>query len=66
MVGTRGLASKVNSAMTELRKIGDGFCPRDVTESSDRLTNKEGFREGLKRRAGTETRIGILKNVFPG
>lgn len=64
--GDRGLTSKVNSAMLERRKIGDGFCPRDVTELSDRLTHEEGFREGLKRRAGTEARIGIFKNVFLG
>lgn len=64
--GDRGLTSKVNSAMLERRKIGDGFCPRDVTGLSDRLTNEEGFRDGLKRRAGTEARIGIFKNVFLG
>jgi hypothetical protein len=64
--GDRGLTSKVNSAMLERRKIGDGFCPRDVTVLSDRLANEEGFRDGLKRRAGTEARIGIFKNVFLG
>ena len=64
--GDRGLTSKVNSAMLERRKVGDGFCPRDVTELSHRLANEEGFRDGLKRRAGTEARIGIFKNVFLG
>ena len=64
--GDRGLTSKVNSAMLDRREIGDGFCPRDVTELSNRLANEEGFREGLKRRAGTEARIGIFKNVFLG
>ena len=64
--GDRGLASKINSAMLERRKIGDGFCPRDVIELSNRLTHEEGFRDGLKRRAGTEARIGIFKNVFLG
>jgi hypothetical protein len=64
--GDRGLASKVNSAMLERREIGDGFCPRDVTVLADKLTNEEGFRDGLKRRAGTEARIGIFKNVFLG
>ena len=66
MWGDRGLTSKVNSAMLERRQIGDGFCPRDVTELSNRLANEEGFRAGLKRRAGTEARIGIFKNVFLG
>jgi hypothetical protein len=64
--GDRGLTSKVNSAMLERRRIADGFCPRDVAELSDRLANEPGFRQGLKRRAGTEARIGIFKNVFLG
>jgi hypothetical protein len=60
----RGLAGKLNTAMLERRGIGDGFCPRDVADLSDKLANEPGFREGLKRRAGTEARIGIFKNVF--
>ena len=64
--GDRGLTSKINSAMLKRREISDGFCPRDVIELSNRLANEEGFREGLKRRAGTEARIGIFKNVFLG
>ena len=64
--GDRGLASKVNSAMLKRREIGDGFCPRDVAELSTRLASEEGFRAGLKRRAATEARIGIFKNVFLG
>jgi hypothetical protein len=64
--GDRGLTSKINSAMLQRREIGDGFCPRDVSELSDRLANEPGFRQGLKRRAGTEARIGIFKNVFLG
>ena len=31
-----------------------------------RVANEHGFRQGLKRRAGTEARIGIFKNVFLG
>ncbi|MFU8894687.1 MAG: hypothetical protein ACNA8L_13785 [Luteolibacter sp.] len=64
--GDRGLASKANTAMLNRRDIGDGMCPREVAVLADRLANEEGFREGLKRRAGTEARIGILKNVFLG
>jgi hypothetical protein len=52
--------------MLEQRGIGDGLCPRNVGELADKLANQEGFREGLKRRAGTEARIGIFKNVFLG
>ena len=64
--GDCGLASKINSTMLERRQIGDGFCPRDVIEISNRLTHEEGFRAGLKRRAGTEARIGIFKKLFLG
>lgn len=64
--GDRGLASKPNASMLERRGIGNGLCPRNVSELADKLANQEGFREGLKRRAATEGRIGIFKNVFLG
>ena len=64
--GDRGLTSKANSVMLASREIRDGFCPRNVSELSDKLTNEPGFRQGLKRRAGTEARIGIFRNVFCG
>lgn len=64
--GDRGLFSKANKAMLEERGIRSGLCPRDVAELADLLDNETGFREGLKRRAGTEARIGIFKNVFLG
>lgn len=64
--GDRGLFSKANKQMLDERGIRSGLCPRDVAELADRLENETGFREGLKRRAGTEARIGIFKNVFMG
>ena len=64
--GDRGLFSKANQEMLEELGIRSGLCPRDVAELADRLENETGFREGLKRRAGTEARIGIFKNVFLG
>ena len=64
--GDRGLFSKANKEMLEERGIRSGLCPRDVAELAERLENETGFREGLKRRAGTEARIGIFKNVFLG
>ncbi len=39
---------------------------RNVSELAAKLANQQGFREGLKRRAATEGRIGIFKNVFLG
>ncbi len=64
--GDRGLASKPNTALLAERGIGNGLCPRNVSELADKLVNQEGFREGLKRRGATEGRIGIFKNVFLG
>ncbi len=53
--GDRGLSSKPNGAMLEKRGIGNGLCPRNVAELSERLAGEPGFREGLKRRAGSLT-----------
>jgi hypothetical protein len=52
--------------MLDKRGIGNGLCPRNVIELTDKLATREGFREGLERRAATEGRIGIFKNVFLG
>jgi hypothetical protein len=64
--GDRGLASKPNTVRLEKRGIGNGLCPRNVSELAHKLATQQGFREGLKRRAATEGRIGIFKNVFLG
>lgn len=64
--GDRGLASKLNKEILESLGIRDGLCPRDVAELAKRLDGEPGFRAGLKRRAGTEARIGVFKNVFMG
>ena len=58
------MASKANKELLEELGIRDGLCPRDVAELAKRLDQEPGFRDGLKRRAGLEGRIGILKNVF--
>jgi IS5 family transposase len=64
--GDRGLFGKTNDAMLDGMGIRSGLCPRGVKDLADRLRNEPGFREGLKRRAGTEARIAIFKNVFMG
>ncbi len=64
--GDRGLFSKANEKSLESLGIRSGLCPRDVRDLTYRLRNEEGMREGLKRRAGTEARISIIKNVFMG
>lgn len=64
--GDRGLHSKANEKLLKSRGIQSGLCPRSVAELADRLENEPGMREGLKRRAGTEARIGILVGTFMG
>lgn len=64
--GDRGLACKPNAELLEKRGIGNGLCPRNPGELADKLANRQGFRGGLKRRAATEGRIGIFRNVFLG
>jgi hypothetical protein len=64
--GDRGLFSQKNEAALAVHKVKSGLCPRDPAELQERLQEDEGFRPGLKRRGGTEARIGILKNVFVG
>jgi len=64
--GDRALMSAANIKALEKRGIHSGLCPRNPEELAQRLLEEPGFREGLKRRAGTEARIGIFKNVFVG
>jgi len=64
--GDRGLFSKANEEYLQKQGIQSGLCPRRVQELKRRLGEEEGFGEGLRRRGGTEARIGIFKNVFMG
>jgi hypothetical protein len=59
----RGFASKHNSAILEAHAIFDGLCPRDPKELATKMKD-EVFAGGQKRRAQTEARVAILKNVF--
>lgn len=59
----RGFASKSNSAILATNDIFDGLCPRDPKELSEKMKD-EVFAAGQKRRAQTEGRVAILKNVF--
>lgn len=61
----RGMHSKNNVEYLEEKGIQSGLCPRDPQELSD-MMKEPGVREGMKRRANTEARIGIFKNVFLG
>jgi len=41
--GDRGLTSKSNFIMLEKRSIGNGLCPRNVSELADKLSNNKTF-----------------------
>jgi hypothetical protein len=64
-VADRGFASASNSRHLQQQEIYDAICPRSVPALHERLQEPK-FRELQKRRAGTEARIGILKNVHIG
>ena len=48
------------------RGIGNGLCPRNVSELAYELAHQQGFRKGLKRRAPTKGRAGTFKNILLG
>jgi hypothetical protein len=62
----RGFFSADNERKLKREKIKSGLCPRDPCELQRRLEQDEGMADGLRRRAGTEARIAILKNGFTG
>jgi hypothetical protein len=63
--GDRGFASRANHQWLEQEKITDAICPRSPQELVKRMKSTN-FRKIQKRRAQTEGRIGIMKNVFLG
>lgn len=64
--GDRGLHSQANEKHLEAENIRSGLCPSNIRHLSERLKNEPGFREGLKRRAGTEARVSIIIRDFMG
>ena len=63
--GDRGFYSADNSRLLEEEGIYNAICPKPVRELENRLCEGD-FVRLQKRRAGTEARIGILKNNFIG
>jgi hypothetical protein len=59
----RGFASKRNTTALEAEAIFDGLCPRNPKELAKKMKD-EVFAAGQKRRAQTEGRVAIVKNVF--
>lgn len=64
-VADRGFDAKANDALLEELDIRNGVCPKNPARLEER--RKEAwFAAGQRRRAGTEARVGIFKNVFLG
>lgn len=63
-VGDRGFDSAGSRKKLDREDAFNGLCPRDAKELQKRLRDDEAFAGAQKRRAQTEGRIGILKNVF--
>jgi hypothetical protein len=61
----RGFSSQASHQWVQKEEMTDAICPRDPGMLKERLKDPK-FREIQKRRAQTEGRIGILKNVFLG
>lgn len=61
----RGFFSSKNKKFMKDNEINDYTCPRPVNELQERLLESE-FVSHQTRRAQTEARIGIFKNVFLG
>lgn len=64
-VTDRGFDSKANADFLDEREIHNGICPKNPLEL-ERRRKEEWFSPAQRRRAGTEARIGIFKNVFLG
>ena len=63
LTGDRGCQSIRNDKLLAGKKIYNGLCPRNPLEFAEKI-QEEKFRKLQKRRAQTEGRIGILKNVI--
>ena len=61
----RGFHSAANERLLQRQDIYDGLCPRQPGRLAERV-REETFLALQKRRAQTEARVSILKNVFLG
>jgi hypothetical protein len=65
IAGDRGFDSQVNQAGLEGDGIYNAVCPRSPQQLQERVGSWK-FKKLQRRRAQTEGRVGILKNVFLG
>jgi hypothetical protein len=66
VVTDRGFESKASRRMLHEDGCFNGICPRDPNELERRMRTDELFRVTIRRRAQTEARVAVLKNVFLG
>ena len=66
IVTDRGFESKASRRMLDEEGLFNGICPRDPRELAQRMREDELFRVTIRRRAQTEARVAVLKNVFLG
>ena len=66
VVGDRGFDSKASRRLLAQEQAFNGICPKDPRELARRLRQDELFGKTIRRRAQTEGRVGVLKNVFLG
>jgi hypothetical protein len=66
VVSDRGFDSAANRSMLDADDVYNGLCPRDPEVRARRVAEDAVFCDASRRRAQTEGRIGILKNVFLG
>ena len=60
----RGFESDANRRMLAQEEVFNAICPKNPNELACRMEKDEVFRGALSRRAQTEGRVGIFKNVF--
>lgn len=65
VVGDRGFSSKAIDRQIEEAGLFNGICPKNRKKLVESMKEPE-FRGAMQRRAQTEGRVGILKNVFLG
>jgi hypothetical protein len=65
IIGDRGFSSEAIDRQLKEADLFNGICPKDPRKLVERMKD-EIFSGALRRRAQTEGRVGILKNVFLG
>ena len=66
VVTDRGFESKASRRMLHEDGCFNGICPKDPKELARRMRTDELFKVTIRRRAQTEARVAVLKNVFLG